>query len=266
MFGRDGVPSVIELGQSGPLIRGALSEIRARRQLVSDVEAGRVPAVRAPVRALSLNAPPSGRFVVRSVLRHKDQLTGPTLTVGAMVGISEALVGYLQARGEDASELAASVPMTKRRAPHSNNHIVPATIGLHPDAPDRDEKVRRIVADMMDWRRRNLHPAFDSKEAVFGAVPAFVRRLGVKLVRIDRRPAMVPAHTVVSSVDRGPADLSFGGCPVTFTMGFPALLPISSLVHGVHSIGDTVAFTVHASSPQVDVDDYMARLDAALPR
>jgi hypothetical protein len=49
-------------------------------------------------------------------------------------------------------------------------------------------------------------------------------------------------------------------------MGFPAVLPISSLVHGVHSIGDTVAFTVHGSTPQVDVDDYVARLDAALPR
>jgi hypothetical protein len=85
------------------------------------------------------------------------------------------------------------------------------------------------------------------------------------MVRTDDRPELVPANTIVSSVDRGNADLSFGGCPVTFTTSFPALVHISSLGHGVHTIGDTLAVSVIASTPQVDLDDYLARLDAALP-
>ena len=164
------------------------------------------------------------------------------------------------------AQLTVSVPTTKGGIAQSYNHIGPASIGLHADAPSRDEKVRRIVSDLMDWRRRSLHPAFAAEEAAFATIPAPVRRLAIKRIRPDRRSALVPAHTVVSSVDRGPMDLSFGGRPVVYTMGFPALLPISSLVHGVHSIGDTVAITVHASTPQVDVDDYLARLDTALPR
>ncbi len=37
------------------------------------------------------------------------------------------------------------------------------------------------------------------------------------------------------------------------------------LTHGVHGIGDTVAVSVHAAESAIgDVDDYVARLDAAL--
>ncbi len=266
MFGRDAVPTTITAGPVGPLIRSMSAAVRARRELARDVEAGRVPPAKAPVRTLSLNSRPSGTLVLRTLMRRKEQLTGPTLTVSALVSVSDALTGYLRARGEDTSELTASVPAAKGGVAKSYNHIGSASIGLHADAASRDDKVRRIVADLMEWRRRNLHPALDAEEAAFATIPAPVRRLAIELMRADRQPAMVPAHTVVSSVDRGPADLSFGGRPVVYTMGFPALLPISSLVHGVHSIGDTVAFTVHASSPQVDVDDYVARLDAALPR
>jgi hypothetical protein len=65
-------------------------------------------------------------------------------------------------------------------------------------------------------------------------------------------------------VYRGPADLSFGGRPVRYTAGFPALSPMQSLTHGVHGIGDTVAISVHADSVTVDVDDYLDRLVRAL--
>jgi hypothetical protein len=74
------------------------------------------------------------------------------------------------------------------------------------------------------------------------------------------RSDTVAAHTVVSSVYRGPADLSFGGSRVLFTAGFPALSPMMGLTHGVHGIGDTVAISVHADPAVVDVDDYLARL------
>jgi hypothetical protein len=69
---------------------------------------------------------------------------------------------------------------------------------------------------------------------------------------------------VVSSVNRGPADLSFGGCPVVLTAGYPALSPMMSLTHGVHGIGDVLAISVHADPVNIDVDDYLQRLRSAL--
>ena len=57
--------------------------------------------------------------------------------------------------------------------------------------------------------------------------------------------------------------LSFGGCPALFTAGYPGLLPICNLAHGVHLLGDTVAVSVHAT-PATDVDEYVDRLAAAL--
>ena len=264
MLGRDAMPAVVPAGATGPPIRSLAAALRSQRGLARDVAAGRVPPAAASVRALSLNDRPAGRTVVRTLVRRADQLSGPTLTVSALAAVSDALTGYLRVRGEDVSELTASVPTAKGGVAQSNNHIASASVGLHAEAPNFDEKVRRIVHDLLEWRRRSRHPAFDAEEAAFAWIPAPLRRLAILAMRTDRRPALVPAHTVVLSVDRGPADLAFGGCPVAFTMGFPALLPISSLVHGVHRIGDTVAFTVRGSAPQVDVDDYLGRLDAAL--
>jgi len=70
---------------------------------------------------------------------------------------------------------------------------------------------------------------------------------------------------VVSSVNRGPADLTFAGRPVVLTAGYPALSPMMGLTHGVHAIGDTIAISVHAAESAVaDIDEYTERLAAAL--
>ena len=75
--------------------------------------------------------------------------------------------------------------------------------------------------------------------------------------KIDRQ---VPAP-----VNRGAADLSYGGTPVVLTAGYPGLSPMMGLTHGVHGIGDTVAISVHAAESAIgDVDAYVDRLDAAL--
>jgi hypothetical protein len=46
-------------------------------------------------------------------------------------------------------------------------------------------------------------------------------RWGIGQFDPSERSAVVGGHTVVSSVNRGPADLSFGGCPVVLTAGYP---------------------------------------------
>jgi hypothetical protein len=77
----------------------------------------------------------------------------------------------------------------------------------------------------------------------------------------------VAGNTVVSSVNRGAADLRFGDAPVALTAGYPALSPAMGLTHGVHGIGDTVAISVHASEsalPGAGIDEYVQLLDAAL--
>jgi hypothetical protein len=78
------------------------------------------------------------------------------------------------------------------------------------------------------------------------------------------RSATVTGHTVVSSVNRGPADLSFGGHPVVLTAGYPAMSPMMGITHGVHGIGGRVALSVHADPSVVGVEDYTDRLSHAL--
>jgi hypothetical protein len=78
-------------------------------------------------------------------------------------------------------------------------------------------------------------------------------------------PKSVIGNTVVSSVNRGAADLSFGGSPVVFTTGFPALSPAMGVTHAVHGIGDTVAISVHAAESAIaDIDNYLDILTASV--
>ena len=103
------------------------------------------------------------------------------------------------------------------------------------------------------------------RSRAFAAVPATLLRWGVNQFDLEERPAQVAGNTVVSSVYRGAADLSFGGAPVVLTAGYPALSPMMGLTHGVHGIGDTIAISVHAAASAVpDIDAYVALLDAAL--
>jgi hypothetical protein len=53
------------------------------------------------------------------------------------------------------------------------------------------------------------------------AVPAPLLRWDVAQFDPDVRSPTVIGNTVVSSVNRGAADLSFGGTPVVLTAGYP---------------------------------------------
>jgi hypothetical protein len=97
------------------------------------------------------------------------------------------------------------------------------------------------------------------------AVPAALLRWGVQQFDPTLRSPTVTGNTVVSSVNRGPADLRFGDVPVALTAGYPALSPMMGVTHGVHGIGDTVAISVHAAESSIgDIDAYVERLSAVL--
>jgi hypothetical protein len=223
-----------------------------------------VPAEANPRPALRSNTQPSGMRSVRTLVRHRDALRGPTVTIGVMCAISTALSAHLRALGDDPSTLAAEVPMAKTTAREAHNHFGNVGVGLYPEL-GFSERATRIAADLADRRRRAQHPAMRAASRAFAVTPAPLLRWAVAQFDPTVRSPMVTGNTVVSSVNRGPADLRFGDAPVVVTAGFPALSPMMGLSHGVHGIGDTVAVSVHAAESAIgDVDEYVARLDAAL--
>lgn len=239
----------------------AVNAVRAHRTLVRDTRAGLLrasPGTRPP---LATNARPAGAHAMRTLVRRRAQLPGPTVTVAVLAAVSGALSGYL---GDTAAPLIAEVPMAKPGVAQAHNHFANVTVGLYPEL-GRQARAERIAADLADARGRSEHPAVRAADRAFAAVPAPLLRWGIGHFDPGVRPARVSGHTVVSSVYRGPADLRFGTAPVLLTAGNPALSPAMGLAHGVHGIGDTVAITVHAGESAIgDIGDYLARLDVEL--
>ena len=274
LLGRQAPLPAIARPEPGFLPRRAIVAAREHRRLARDIAAGSMPSPGRPRPALSVNARPAGPPVLRTLLVDRETLgrrtaaggtlSQPTVTVGALVAIAEALGGYLTQRGEDVGELCAEVAMADDATPvPARNNFRNVTVGLHPELP-REDRTVRIAAELAAHRRRGEHPAARASAAAFAATPAALLRWGVGHFDPEARSATVSGHTVVSSINRGPADLRFGGSPVCFTAGFPALSPMMSLTHGVHGIGGTVAVSVRADSVNVDVDGYLQRLADAL--
>ena len=245
--------------RGNPLWRAAVAARKHR-----DAQKHReLPPPAQPRPAVSVNGAPAGEAVLRTLVVGRDRVRTPTVTVAALSAIGAALGGYLAERGEDISRLGAEVPVAGPSTAQSRNNFRNVSIGLHPER-HRAERAERIAGELAAARRRGEHPATRAAVEAFAATPAALLRWGMGRFDPTLRSSTVTGNTVVSSVYRGPADLSFGGRPVRYTAGFPALSPMQSLTHGVHGIGDTVAISVHADSVTVDVDDYLDRLVRAL--
>ncbi|OBG74211.1 WS/DGAT domain-containing protein [Mycobacterium sp. E3305] len=261
LFGRpDPVPRVRRL-RAGFLPWRAAQAARAHGRLAAEIRAGLLAPRPGPRPPLPTNARPGAVRSVRTLVRHRKQLRGPTVTVGALSAISTALSHLL---GDAADTLGAEVPMAKPGVAHAHNHFGNVVVGLHPRL-GLEARAERIATELADGRRRFAHPATRYADRAFAAVPAPLLRWGVAQFDPDIRPTQVSGNTVVSSVNRGAADLSFGGARVVLTAGYPALSPAMGLTHGVHGIGDTIAISVHAAETAVpDIDAYLELLDAAL--
>ena len=265
LFGRAAPVPEVKQSRPGFFPWRAVDAARTHRRLVGDTRAGLVAPGVGSRPLLATNARPDGARSVRTLVRHRSQLPGPTVTVGVLAAVSTALSALL---GEAANSLGAEVPMAKPGVPQAHNFFGNVVVGLYPNL-GLDARIERIATDLANGRRRFEHPATCSADRAFAAVPAALLRWGVSKFDADTRPAQVAGNTVVSSVNRGPADLSFGDAPVVLTAGYPALSPAMSLTHGVHGIGDTVAISVHAAesgfqSEGADIDAYLELLDAAL--
>jgi len=265
LFGRgaDAGPPVLSGRARGFVPRSVRAGV-AHRRLVADTDAGLVPPQSRSCPVLRSNTAPSGELSVRTVLRHRAQLPGPTVTAGVLAAVSEALAGQLRELGEDPSLLGAEVPMAKAGPRMAHNHFGNVGVGLYP-ALAPHARAHAIAVDLSRRRRRVAHPAMAAEDAAFAAMPAALLRWGTSAFDPTVRSETVIGNTVVSSVNRGAADLSLGGTPVAFTTGFPALSPMMGVTHGVHGIGDIVAVSVHAAASAIgDVDAYLDRLAHAL--
>jgi hypothetical protein len=261
LFGREAPVPDVAPESRGFLPWLAIEAARAHRQQVSDTRAGLLPPAIGPQPALSTNTHPTGARPLRTLVRHRSQLSGPTATVATLAAVSGALSGHL---GEVASSLVAEVTMAKPGVPHAHNHFANVTVGLYPGL-ERQARVEKIAADLANARRRSEHPAPRAADRAFAATPAPLLRWGVSLFDPAVQPALVSGNTIVSSIYRGPADLRFGDVPVLLTAVFPGLSSVMGLTHGVWGIGDTVTVSVQAAESAVaDIDDYVARLDAEL--
>lgn len=268
MFGRPDVVPVVTPGYGSPAMLPwrTVEAARAHRRLLRDTEAGLVPPPAAPCPPLRTNDRPAGVRSMRTVVRDRAQLSGATVTVCGLAGISGALAGQLRELGADPGTLGAEVTMAKAGPRQAYNHFGTVGVGLHPELPVMERR-GRIATHLAARRARAAHPAMRAAERGFAATPAPLLRWGIAQFNPDVRSATVTGNTVVSSVNCGAADFSFGGMPVRLAAAFPGLSPMVGLTHCVTGIGDTISISVFAAESAIgEIDAYADRLDAALPR
>ncbi|MGK8521557.1 WS/DGAT domain-containing protein [Nocardia asteroides] len=243
---------------------------RAQQRLARLTDAGRLPPPAAGFPPSVLNRPAAD-----GISRHEARMLvfpaaalrvpGRTVTVVVLTAVSLALSRYLADRGEPVRRLGAQVPMALPKLEHCRNNYRSLGVDLFIDEPDPRVRADKIAAALADRRLRALHPLLSAQDRVTAAMPARILRRDVERYPLDTVPDAIAGHTVVSSVDRGRADLVFGGGAVRFTAGFPALGSVMHLTHGVHGIGDTVTVSLHADPAVVpDLDAYAAHLRTAL--
>ncbi|WP_188545768.1 WS/DGAT domain-containing protein [Rhodococcoides trifolii] len=262
------VPAVAGFpGRLVSLVRRGRTAQRASVRLDRDTNAGLVPGPTHGRTRLPINSPPGERRSVRPIVCEASNLRrdGVTVTAGALTAVSSALARYLEHHGHDVpGDLSAETTLGKDTAMSANN-FRNGCVDLHPRVTDLVERARAITESMGERRRRFAHPAFAAADRATELVPAPLMKWGIRQFDANAVPERVTGHTVLSSVNRGRADLMAGGGTVAWTAGFPALSPVMGLTHGVHGIGDTVTLTI-VTSPAVmpDVDFYEHLLRAAV--
>ncbi|WP_153341515.1 WS/DGAT domain-containing protein [Nocardia aurantia] len=260
--------AALPVGVARTVVRGIAAE-RARRELAERTARGEIPPPGGEFAPTVLNRPPApARHAVRMLVRADLRVPGRTVTALVLAAIAEALPAYLAGRGEAPGELAAqvSVALPASNALQRNNYRDVA-VELHCDENDPHRRTELIAATLAARRIRAAHPLLRAPDRATAALPAPVLRRDIAAFPLGTVPAKLSAHTVVSSVHRGAADLTCAGAPVRFTAGFPALGAVMHLTHGVHGLGDTITVSLHADPDALpDLDDYAAALDTALTR
>ncbi|MCF8610277.1 hypothetical protein L5G28_08930 [Gordonia sp. HY285] len=224
-------------------------------------------ATAAPTAATRANTAPGDRRVLRTLTVPSKAVRsgGHSVTVGVLAVLAEVLPDVLDAsRREARAEVTVAFGDDPGAKALARNRFQTASVPLHADEMDRRRRAALIAAELGAVRRRVDSPGFVASRRAAASAPAVLGATAARLSADAPQPATVSGWTVVSSVNRGAADLTLAGGRVLFTAGFPALSAAHSLTHGVHGIGDAVTISVCAGAPIADdVDEYVAALSAA---
>ncbi|MFF2553327.1 wax ester/triacylglycerol synthase domain-containing protein [Nocardia sp. NPDC058058] len=242
---------------------------RAEQRLAELTSAGVIPppARTGPPNLLNGTGSAPAAHTARMLVHAAPDLkvAGHTVTVIAATAISLALQRYLDSRAETADSLLAQVPMAVATDSGPRNSYRDLTVDLSIREPNLPRRADRIAADMSQRRHRAEHPLQESRSRATAAIPAPILRRDIMGYPMDQLPQRVSGHTVISSVHRGPADLSLAGGPVRFTAGFPAIGSVMRLTHGIHGLGNTITLSLHADPATIaNLDTYAELLNAAL--
>ncbi len=251
--------------------RGYLA-FQAQRELANLTAAGELPEPGegfVPNRVNRIEADGAAVHRVRMLVSEASALRVPgrTVTVVVLTAVSLALVRYLELHGEQVDRLGAQVPMALSDAAkaQAHNNYRSLSVDLSADVADLRARADKIAATLRDRRVRAQHPLLTAQDRVTEVVPAPLLRRDIARYPLDVVPESIAGHTVVSSVHRGPADLTFGGGRVRWTAGFPAIGSVMHLTHGVHGLGDTITISLHADQATIpDLDVYAELLRVAL--
>ncbi|WP_107653683.1 wax ester/triacylglycerol synthase domain-containing protein [Nocardia suismassiliense] len=262
--------SQLPIRLASTVIRGYRA-FRAQRELAELTTAGELPPPGPDFPSSLINRPgptTDSDHQVRMIVCAATELRVPgrTVTVVVLTAVSLALARYLEGRGAPVERLGAQVPMAlDADESHARNNYRSLSVDLFIDEPELHRRADKIAATLADRRRRAQHPLLTAQDRVTAVVPAPLLRRDIARYPLDTVPDSIAGHTVVSSVHRGPADLTFGGGPVRFTGGFPAVGAVMRLTHGVHGLGETVTISLHADAEILpDIDAYAELLRAAL--
>lgn len=276
LFGSGSLPEPIAAGRRrGPLAAAARGLLRLPMQLGGIVFRGRAayrlnrrePSTTMAVAPGLSNVAPGDDRELRCIVVDADRLRigSHSVTVGAIVAVADALAEFqVVAAG---SRVVVELMMARSENSLSRNNFHTAGIDARIDLRGSGDRADAIARSIDDARRRDASPARVAARHAAAATPAMLMRLGATAFDPATRSSSVTGHTVVSSVNRGAADLVLGAGTVRFTAGFPALSTMQGLTHGIHGIGSTVTISVVTSRLVVpEVERYMSVLAAAVGR
>lgn len=254
--------------QFARLVAAGRRAAAADRALTDATTAGEIPAPAAGRPLVGVNTAPGDDRAVRMVVCPAEVFRGAgvTVTVSALTAISIALPRFLELRGEPVPDrLGAEVTIVVDATGASRNNYRNAGVDLFVAEPDLRTRAARIAVEIADRRTRLSSRLLAQRDSAEEFVPAPLLKFGVDRYSLDEIPDTVTGNTVVSSVNRGPADLEIAGAPVVFSAGFPGLSPVMALTHGVYGLGETVTIGINSSPRAVpDLDEYEAMLREAI--
>ena len=166
---------------------------------------------------LPTNARPAGARSLRTLVRHRSQLPGPTVTVAVLAAVSAALSVC------SAMRPIRWAPKCRWLNPVCHMHITISEMSSSGCTPSLTgmPACERIAADLANGRRRFEHPATRAADRAFAAVPAPLLRWGVGRSTPTPGPRRCWATPWCPAFNRGSRRSEFRGRPVVLTATYP---------------------------------------------